>query len=130
MTLINSFDCDGVITVGIYPGQSDIIITGRSFIEEPETKEMLQKRGINNRVYFNPLPFNQKTRVSSGEHKGNTIVRLYKEEDIEVKYHFEDDEIQKAKIEEIIAENGLNTKVILVMHDLTEKENVRHIDDF
>ena len=48
MKEINGFDCDGVITVGIHPGLGDVIITGRSFEEIPETRQMLKKRDILN----------------------------------------------------------------------------------
>ena len=72
--IINSFDCDGVITIGIYPGIDDVIITGRSFEEKEETLSYLKDKDINNEVYFNKLKFEEKTRISSGIHKGNTIV--------------------------------------------------------
>ena len=62
MKTINTFDIDGVITVGLYPGPDDVIITGRSYEEAPETYAMLRSKGINNPVYFNPLPFDKKTR--------------------------------------------------------------------
>lgn len=55
MSFINTFDCDGVITLGIYPGPNDKIITGRSFEERTETLEYLRSKGINNDVFFNNL---------------------------------------------------------------------------
>ena len=62
---MKGFDCDGVITIGLYPGPNGIIITGRSYEEMPETIKMLDKMGIRNPVYFNPLKFSEKTRVLS-----------------------------------------------------------------
>jgi len=58
MRKINTFDIDGVIFLeehdGIYPGPIDIIITGRSYEETEETLAMLNRKGIKNKVYFNP----------------------------------------------------------------------------
>ena len=55
---INGFDIDGVIHLGngvcgVRPGPNDVIITGRSYEEEPETKAFLHKHGIKNHVYKN-----------------------------------------------------------------------------
>jgi|TARA_R100000084_G_C4609402_1_gene127266 hypothetical protein len=126
---INGFDIDGVIHLGngvcgVRPGPNDVIITGRSYEEEPETKAFLHRHGIKNRVYFNPLPFEEKSRQSSGAHKARTLKFLKHEEGIEVQFFFEDDVIQKEEIEE-----SWNGKVIHVSHDFTEKENVRHLED-
>jgi len=126
---INGFDIDGVIHLGngvcgIHPGPKDVIITGRSYEEEPETKAFLQKHGINNTVYFNPLPFKLKGRASSGIHKARTLRWLKEIKTIEVQFFFEDDEVQKAEIEK-----DWEGKVIHVSHDFTEKENVRHLED-
>lgn len=114
---MNSFDIDGVITVGLYPGPSDVIITGRSFEEEPETKRMLRGKGIHNPVYFNPLPWADKTRKSSGEHKARIINELG------ITLHFEDDPIQI----DVIQNQCPRCTVVAVVHNLTEKENVRHV---
>lgn len=123
---MNSFDIDGVIYIsaelgGIFPGPHDVIITGRSFEEAPETIAMLTKRGISNYVYFNPLPFAQKTRVSSGEHKARILNNL-REQGIKVGIHFEDDPIQA----QVIADQAPHVAIVLLQHDLTERENVRH----
>jgi hypothetical protein len=124
--MINSFDIDGVIYMGeyggVYPGPSDIIITGRSFEEELATLQMLKKKGINNEVFFNPIPFDQKSRESSGKHKANILndLRLFK--GIKVGIHFEDDPIQAA----VIREDAPHVQVVLLQHDLVEKENVWH----
>lgn len=123
---IRTFDIDGVIylnkdILGLRPEPNDLIITGRSFEEEPETKTMLERRQIYNHVYFNPLKFDEKTRISSGQHKGHTLNKL-KEEGHNIMYHIEDDEIQVAEIKKIAPW----VNVLHLVHDLTEKENVRH----
>jgi len=123
MKQINGFDIDGVISIGIYPGPNDVIITGRSFEESKETLAMLRGRGINNKVYFNPLKYDQKTRTSSGEHKASVINGLANS-GITIEKFFEDDEIQKAKIEQ-----NTEVAVIHVVHDLTNKENERHLNE-
>lgn len=113
---MNSFDIDGVITIGIYPGPDDVIITGRSFEEEEETIKMLRGRGILNKVYFNPVKFDNKTRQTSGQHKARIIGML------QPNIHLEDDPIQW----DIIEERCPNVKVVKIIHNLTEKENIRH----
>ena len=126
---VNGFDIDGVIHLGngvcgVRPGPNDVIITGRSHQEEPETLAFLRKHGITNKVYFNPLPFKVKTRETSGIHKARTLRWLKEIKTIDVQFFFEDDEVQKREIE-----RGWNGKVIHVSHDFTEKENVRHLED-
>ena len=128
MKTINTFDIDGVITVGIYPGPNDVIITGRSFEEAPETYAMLRSKGINNPVYFNPLPFDKKCRKSSGVHKGMVIELLVRAGN-KVNVHFEDDEVQKQEIEAHLDAKFFGNNpvtVVHIVHDLTEKENVRN----
>lgn len=125
MYLLNSFDCDGVITLGIYPGSDDIIITGRSFEEEKETLAFFENRHIYNEVFFSPHTFAEKTREKSGIHKGNTIKRLY-DTGVIVKFHFEDDPVQIAAVNEIIKLYNLQTIVIRIDHGGAEElENVR-----
>lgn len=114
---MNSFDLDGVITVGIRPSADDVIITGRSFEEEPETTAYLNSIGVRNKVYYNPEVFDKKTRVSSGYHKAATLLQLG------IRRHFEDDPVQA----EVIRQNT-NCYVVMIQHDLTELENVRHRD--
>ena len=126
---VNGFDIDGVIHLGngicgVRPGPNDVIITGRSHEEEPETLAFLRRNGITNDVYFNPMPFKAKTRESSGVHKARTLRWLKEVKTLEVQFFFEDDEVQKAEIEK-----DWNGKVIHVSHDFTEKENVRHLED-
>jgi len=125
---INSYDCDGVVFFnkdipGLRPEPIDVIITGRSFEERPETERMLAKRSINNQVFYNPLKFDDKTRESSGRHKAYTIKDLQAQGYIIVN-HIEDDIIQADIIKELCPE----VNIILLTHDLSNKENVRHDD--
>jgi hypothetical protein len=124
---INTYDIDGVIFMGkeltgVYPGPFDIIITGRSYEERPETEKMLAERGIDNVVYFNLTKFDDKTREDSGYHKGITIAHL-KTVGYEIGIHFEDDPIQAGVIKIIHPE--LN--IVLLQHNLMTMENVRHL---
>jgi hypothetical protein len=125
---MNSFDIDGVIYInkdlrGVFPGVNDVIITGRSYEERPETISMLLARGIENEIFFNPLKFDQKTRESSGVHKANTL-NVLKSRGYDLRIHFEDDEIQIEQIKIICP--WIN--VVHIVHNLTNKENVRHIE--
>ena len=121
----NSFDIDGVIFMdkfdGVYPSKNDIIITGRSKEEQPETEAMLKSKGITNNVYYNSIPFDQKTRESSGRHKGQTLFYL-EQSGMKFGIHYEDDPIQA----EIIRKMMPHINVVLLQHNLVEKENVRH----
>ena len=130
---VNGFDIDGVIHLGdgvcgIRPGPQDVIITGRSQQEEAETLAFLRRNGINNTVFFNQVPSERKTRVSSGQHKAKTIVDLSKL-GIQVDYFYEDDEIQAQEIRKAIDANYLDTKVIFVNNPFVGKENRRHLED-
>lgn len=125
--MIASFDIDGVIYMGVgmpglRPGPHDIIITGRSFEERPETERMLLSRGICNPVFYNALPFDRKRRESSGEHKADVLNKLYQTMMVIPKIHFEDDEVQA----KIIEERCPWIKVVRIVHELVNKENVRH----
>ena len=95
--VVNSFDIDGVIYMGkyggVFPGPHDIIITGRSKEEEPETSAMLLDKGISNNVYMNPTPFDQKSREDSGRHKGRTLFYL-EQTGMRFGIHYEDDPVQ------------------------------------
>jgi hypothetical protein len=117
---MNSFDFDGVISIGVYPGPGDIIITGRSIEEEKETYAFLRSRRIFNRVYFNSIPFANKTRESSARHKVDTL-QVLADAGVSINIHFEDDPIQA----DIIESSGL-VNVVRLWHDLTNKENVRY----
>lgn len=124
----NTFDIDGVIFInreigGVYPGPNDIIITGRSIEEAPETKRMLAARGIRNEVFYNCIPFIEKNRTNSGRHKG-TILNMLIRNGYKIGAHFEDDEVQAVEIKLICT----SVPVILLVHELTNKENVRRLE--
>jgi hypothetical protein len=125
---IRTFDIDGVTFInpeigGLRPDPDDVIITGRSYEEREETETMLAKRGIQNKVMFNPLPFNEKTRETAGLHKANCIKALFSS-GYKVTAHFEDDDVQA----NVIRLECPEVPVIMIVHDLTEKENVRHYE--
>ncbi len=120
---INTFDFDGVITLGIYPGPKDVIITGRSFEERDDTIEFLRSRNIFNVVLFNRAEFNQKSRESSGLHKANRINELW-ESGVQVVNHFDDDEVQIAVIKQNLK---YPTNIIHINHGgLVSFENKTH----
>ncbi len=125
--LINSFDIDGVIFMGkyggVYPGPDDIIITGRSIEERKETHDMLRSKGIYNRVFFNSTKFDEKTREDSGFYKARTLKEFIDIVGYNIGIHFEDDPIQADIITNFL---GDRIKVVLLQHNLTEKENIRH----
>ncbi len=103
------------------PTKEDIIITGRSIEEKPETEKFLKGLGLNNNIFYNPTAFHKKTRESSALFKAKLIDRLMKRYDI--KLYFEDDPIQAQ-----IIRSETNVKVIDIIQDVWEKENVRHKD--
>jgi hypothetical protein len=72
-------------------------------------------------VYYNPLKFDEKTRSSSGEHKAN-IIKMLQTSSFEILFHIDDDEVQAS----VIRQRCPDVPVVLVVHDFTEKENVRH----
>lgn len=124
---MNTFDIDGVIYIrkglmGVRPGPDDIIITGRSYEEEVETRKMLLEAGIKNPVFFNPLKFDHKSRAGSGVHKANILNKL-KADGNDVQIHFEDDPIQIEEIKKLCP--WIN--IVHLDHDLTYKENMRHV---
>ena len=121
---INTYDIDGVIMIndqvgGLTPNFGDVIITGRSIEEKPETIRMLHDRRLFNIVIMNPTPFNKKSRKNSGIHKGtvlNTLVGL----GFKIGCHFEDDAIQVREIKK-----RCSVPIVHLVHNLTEKNNVR-----
>lgn len=126
MKSINSYDIDGVILMddgyrGVNPGDQDIIITGRSFEEEPETLKALEERGIFNTVYFNQISFEHKTREHGGTHKAQVINMLKDLHDVHVQIHFEDDPIQA----DVIKRECPHVQVVLLEHNLVERGNKR-----
>lgn len=124
---INTFDIDGVILFdvdnlqGVMPNPQDIIVTGRSYEEAIETYHELHKRGIYNAVYFNPLPYDKKTRESSGKHKAN-IINMIIASGIDHGVHFEDDPVQ---IEAIKQNCHYDVNICYVKSNLSELENRR-----
>lgn len=128
MKILKTFDIDGVIFlnknlgVGIMPPPDAFIITGRSFEEKEYTLSMLDDYGIDNIVFFSPEPFESKTREISGHHKADMINKLMQKGHYDFYLHYEDDPVQA----KIIRENCPNGHVIMVQHELTEKENVWH----
>lgn len=120
---MNGFDIDGVITIGLLPQFGDIIITGRSYEEMPETMAMFVRLGIKDAVVlFNPVKFNEKTRESSGDHKVKCLTDMHRGGFLIDKY-FEDDPIQA----NIIEKKCPWVKVVRIVHNLTNKENERHL---
>lgn len=119
--IINSFDIDGVIYMGdsftgVYPGPDDVIITGRSYEEREVTEKMLKSRGINNKLYMNTIPFKDKTRKSSGQHKARTLFYL-EQMGYRIGIHYEDDEIQAEEIRKVMP----HINIVMLEHELTEK---------
>ncbi len=120
---INGYDFDGVVSIGINPmSKNDVIITGRCIDEQEYVKGILEKRGIKNKVYFNPMTLAERgnhtveARTFSGKHKANTIKRL-KESGIEVCRFFEDDKIQY----DIIKENHEKIEIVHIVSNLVTK---------
>lgn len=126
---MNSYDLDGVVYMGkefglgLRPSPDDIIITGRSFEEAKDTYLWLHSYGIFNPVFFNPRKYSDKTRKSSGFHKF-LVINEFINNDCKITFHFEDDPIQAEVIESNL---NSNTKVILIQHNLVEKENTRYV---
>jgi hypothetical protein len=117
MKTINTYDIDGVILVapnvkGLTPGKDDVIITGRSFQDRPETELALKNIGIHNKVIYNELPKSNMSRSASGYHKVEAIKSL-QDQGYKVHIHFEDDPIQLAIIQNLCD----NVHVILVTEE-------------
>lgn len=85
---------------------------------------MLGQRGIFNEVFFNPIPYELKTRETSGFHKAFAIQQYNRRDQLaKIAIHFEDDPVQA----EVIRAKCPEVHVVLLEHNLTEKENVRHL---
>jgi hypothetical protein len=124
--LINTFDIDGVILLdlegvtGVAPLPKDIIVTGRSYEEMTETLDSLNSIGVFNQVFFNHVPYTEKTRESSGQHKAKIIKTLVDQGLHGV--HYEDDPVQIKEIKKIVP----NVRIIHVnSNKYTELENKR-----
>lgn len=125
--MIASYDLDGVINLGpdfpgLTPGKDDVIITGRSIEEKPETLVYLKKRGIKNEIFFNPIPFEDKTREKSGVFKAKMLTTLLNK-GYDIRIHFENDPVQTKIIRDLCPK----VYVVEIISDLTELENVRHL---
>jgi hypothetical protein len=119
---MNGWDFDGVISIGIYPGPADIIITGRSFDEAHYVNGILKERGITNAVYFNPMTKKSRqtgtitSRENSGRHKA-TVIKMLQDNEVELNIFFEDDEIQIEEIRKVHPK----LKIVHLVHDLVVK---------
>jgi hypothetical protein len=113
---INGFDFDGVISLGIYPGPRDVIITGRSYEEAEYINKVLKDRGIYNAVYFNMMPKEGRKRSDSGKHKAR-VLGILMENGVIIDKFFEDDEIQVKEIKNAHPD----LPVVHVKSDLVEK---------
>lgn len=120
---MNIFDLDGVITIGIMPTRNDLIITGRSIDEKPETEKFLKRLGLDNQVFYNPIPYDKKTRESSAIFKVEKIKEL-RQSGFNLDVIFEDDPIQADVIESLV-----DIDIVRIIHNLSEKENCRHYED-
>ena len=113
---INGFDFDGVISLGIYPGPKDIIISGRSFEEAAYVNNILKARDIYNAVYFNMMPKEGRKRSDSGIHKANVLAILMSN-GVKIDKFFEDDEVQVKEIKK----RHPNLPVVHIKSNLVEK---------
>ena len=120
---IYAYDFDGVISIGITPrSKNDIIITGRCIDEQRHVKDILKKRGIKCKVYFNPLTLAERgdhtveARTFSGKHKASTIKRL-RQTGLNIVRFFEDDPIQLG----LIKDSHPELPVVHVVSELVEK---------
>jgi hypothetical protein len=103
---MNGYDLDGVITKGIKPKRRDVIITGRSYEEAAETYSYLFRSGIFNAVYFNPVPFDEKTLENSAKWKAQMSQRLL------VNIFFEDDERQAKIMREVLENVKISVRLV------------------
>ena len=126
LRVLRSFDLDGVIFLDGFicltpTSYEDIIVTGRSYEEAPDTIAWLRDNGITNQVFFNPTKFNDKTRVDSGKHKARILTEFLKKGYDRI-IHFDDD------IHQINVIKSICPKEIIVVqvntNGLIELENV------
>ena len=113
---INSYDFDGVVTVGIIPRECDIVITGRGIDEKAIVVETVRSLGARcMEIYLNPKTKAMgRTRKDSGEHKANILLRFIKE-GRKIWNHFDDDPVQIKVIENAIEDR---------IEDLQKKEKL------
>lgn len=107
---MKGFDLDGVVTLGIYPGPDDVIVSGRSIEEAHATLGELRARGIKNQVFFAPWSMAEKSRRKSGEWKARVIGIMF------IQTFFEDDPVQARVIRQrcpgicLVTVNGVGKK--------------------
>jgi hypothetical protein len=122
---VNSYDFDGVITVGLIPRAQDIIITGRGVDEEELVRSVCNRLGIVDPVICLNAKTKKmgRTREDSGEHKAKVILSLIKK-GVKLWNHFEDDPLQISTILDIIEERKkqLNSNESLSEDEKTELE--------
>lgn len=118
MIYVNSYDFDGVIFMGeehegLRPGPKDVIVTGRSYTQEDDTRAILMARGLHNMVFFNPLQRSNPKygREESGRHKAR-VFNFLESVGIRVVHHFEDDQVQADEIRKECP----RVKVVMVIH--------------
>lgn len=119
---VYGYDFDGVISIGINPrNENDLIITGRCIDEKEYVLNELNKRGIKNKVYFNPMTLEERgnhtisARLHSGKHKSKTINELISD-GINLTRFFEDDEIQFS-----IIKKNCKIELVHILSNLIEK---------
>ena len=120
---IYGYDFDGVISIGVNPrSQCDVIITGRCVDEKDYVYKILEERGIENTVYFNPMTLAErgnhtlKARRYSGNHKAKAIAKL-KESGVNITRFFEDDPVQM----KCILRDHKNLDIVHIKSELVEK---------
>jgi hypothetical protein len=120
---IYGYDFDGVISIGVSPrSQCDVIITGRCIDEKEHVFKVLEERGIENTVYFNPMTLAErgnhtlKARRYSGEHKAKTIAGL-KNRGVNIVRFFEDDTVQM----KCIAKEHPDLDIVHIKSNLVQK---------
>ena len=121
---ITSWDFDGVLREGnCTPGEYDIVITGRTIEEAHIVYDRLEELGLMPMpVYFNPIHLKDRknhcdfARCKSGIHKAS-IIKLLKDNGVNIVEHHEDDPIQADYIAEAYPE------IRLVMYPFSHENN-------
>ena len=124
---INSYDFDGVITVGLIPRKVDIVITGRGIDESSIVVDAAKILGFTLAAFVNenPSPYGAlylnpktkamgRTRKDSGEHKAKILLKMIAN-GTKIWNHFDDDPVQIRVIE-----NAIDDRI----EDLQKKEKL------
>lgn len=104
---INSYDFDGVVTVGLFPRSGrDIIVTGRGVDEEKEVSAFLKTHDVSPRaLHLCPVTkSNGRTRWISGLHKADVLFVNYISRGWRIGTHFDDDALQICAINQRLGE--------------------------